>query len=328
MEKISKVSLIELEKKFFDRRPAATFDLSDNFLDVNFKYFIDQNSINQIPINASRIKGFSLDCDVAVIYSYRIPELLLMIMNPDVKFVYIQHGYYPDLIKRHVFQILRKFDRIILFLRLICLALFAGLKLSYLLDILSVWTVPEYKAKNLPEPALCVVLGDEWEKFHKKKLGWVKSQYINKKYYEPKLILSNSQNYDYQYICQSLVEDSRLSSEKLVTEINKFILEKNIKKLALVLHPRSDKKIYENLACDVEYLTDRCFDVPTFGHYSSLLLYLAENNISVEVCGEPNITIPFDFLEKLVKIKSGDYERQYSNDPRECYINQDIKNLL
>ena len=82
------------------------------------------------------------------------------------------------------------------------------------------------------------------------------------------------------------------------------------------------------MACDVEYLTDRCFDVPTFGHYSSLLLYLAENNISVEVCGEPNITIPFDFLEKLVKIKSGDYERQYSNDPRECYINQDIKNLL
>ena len=72
-------------------------------------------------------------------------------------------------------------------------------------------------------------------------------------------------NYDYQYICQSLVEDS--DYRKLVTEINKFILEKNIKKLVLVLHPRSDKKIYENLACDVEYLTDRCFDVPTFGHY-------------------------------------------------------------
>ena len=141
---------------------------------MNFKYFIDQNSINQIPINASRIKGFSLDCDVAVIYSYRIPELLLMIMNPDVKFVYIQHGYYPDLIKRHVFQILRKFDRIILFLRLICLALFAGLKLKYLLDILSVWTVPEYKAKNLPEPALCVVLKGMGKNFIKKiRLGQI-----------------------------------------------------------------------------------------------------------------------------------------------------------
>ena len=39
MEKICKVSLIELEK-FFNRRPAVTLDLSDSSLDVDFKYFI------------------------------------------------------------------------------------------------------------------------------------------------------------------------------------------------------------------------------------------------------------------------------------------------
>ena len=75
-------------------------------------------------------------------------------------------------------------------------------------------------------------------------------------------------------------------------------------------------------------MTDSCFDVPTFGHYSSLLLYLAENNVSVELCGEPNIAIPLDFIEKLVDISNGSFERRYSNDIRECYINQDIKNLL
>ena len=278
---------------------------------MDFKYFINKGSADKIPIPSSKIKGLCLDCDVAVIYSYRIPELLLMKMNPDVKFVYIQHGYYPDLIKRHLFQILRKSDRISLFLYLIFLALFSGLKLKNLRDVLAVWTLPEYKAKNLPEPMLCVVSDYEWEKFHKKKLGWVKSKYINKKYYEQKLILRNSENYDYQYVCQSLVEDSRISSDKLITEINNFIYKNNIKKLALILHPRSDKKIYELLACEVDFVTDSCFDVPTFGHYSSLLLYLAENNVSVELCGETNIYITLDFIVKLVDISNGSFEMRY-----------------
>ena len=320
-------SMIELEQSFYFRRPLATFDLQDPDIDVRFEYFLDGEPSKQITNCGSKIKGLKLNGDFAVIYAYRIPELILMQLNPKMKFIYIQHGYYPDVITRKFNQAFRKFDRILLYTKLLIIGVTKGLDISIAFEMLKLWTVPKFKASKLRQPDLCIILDNSWKNFHVQKLGWTKSRYVVKPFYEPKSI-KEDKRFDFQYICQSLVEDSRITEESLISTINNYVKANNITNLAMIAHPRTNKDLYRNVKANITFVEDSCFNVPAFGHYSSLMLYLAENGVPVDVCYSDDFIIPQDFVSKLEVIQKGSALKLYTNHQPEAYINQELKAIF
>lgn len=319
--------LIELEKSYYFRRPLATLDLEDSEIDVQFKYFLEGHPSDGQTIHGSKISGLNLYGDFAVIYAYRLPELILMQLNPEMKFIYIQHGYYPDLITRHFSQIFRKFDRLFLYTKLLISGISKGISISVIFEMLRLWTSPKFEATKLPQPDMCIILDDSWQSFHERKLGWTSSSYIIKPFYEPKPITKDV-TFDFQYICQSLVEDSRITEENLISTINNYIEKNNIENLAMIAHPRTNKEIYRGLKTNITFIEDRCFDIPAFGHYSSLLLYLAENSVPVDVCYSDGLIIPQDFINKLELSKSEKIPKLYTNCPHKAYINRELKDVF
>ena len=76
------------------------------------------------------------------------------------------------------------------------------------------------------------------------------------------------------------------------------------------------------------FVEDRCFDLPAFGHYSSLMLYLAENMVPVEICYSDDLIIPEDFTNKLETIQMGKSAKIYTNIQEEAYINEELKSMF
>lgn len=316
------VVLFDLELSSWHRRPKATLDFSDARISAHYHYGIGSSKSNPCEISNSKLRSLNIKADVAVIYAYRIPELLLLLCNPEVKFIYMQHGYYPDRIKRDVSGIFKKYDRIVYYISLLLRFLIKTRNITAIKEILGLWLIDNYKIKHMPSPDLCVVLDLSWIDFHKRKLGWTNSNYITKRFYEQKEILKNK-DFDAQYVAQTLVEDSRLSPGALINCLNNYIRKNNIKKLCIISHPRTVKEIYKGLECKYEFEDNHCYDVETFGHYSSLLLYLAENGIHVSLASDSTLKIPIDFFNRINESsKTG--SKLFSNDMADCIINGEV----
>lgn len=326
MDEKIKVSIIDIDKVAWFRRPAASIDLSDNRLECEYLYLVKDRikspQLDTLPIRNGQLRSIKLDADYAIIFSYRIPELVLIQNNPHVKFLYVQHGYYPDILKRSVFGIFRKLDRIHVYFVFLLKYFFARFEFVRLLDILGIWFVAKYKAKSILSPFKCFVFDKSWERFHVEKLGWKSSQYKQLKFYEPKPIIGSS-SYSLQYVAQTLVEDGRLSQKILNATLNRYISNNSIQKLCILAHPRTDESIYTNLDCEISFEYGRCFNIPTIGHYSSLMLYLAENGVPVSVIGDEHIEIPEDFHEKLIQA-SETRLKQFTNNVEETFLNDEI----
>lgn len=322
MNKKIKVSIIDLEHSSWYRRPNASIDISDKRLECEYRYIMKNENLD-LPLQNSRLKNFTLDADYAVIFAYRVPELILIEKNPTVTFIYIQHGYYPDLIKRNISSIFRKFDRIILYTLWLIKFSIIDLNIRKTIDIVKIWTVKGFLASKLSGPKKCFMLDQSWIDFHKDKLGWLHSEYEFLRFYEPKHIISNT-TCAIQYVAQTLVEDGRVSKKTLLKVLNEFIAKNQIEKLIILAHPRTDASIYLGLKCMYELEYKYCFNIKTIGHYSSLMLYLAENNIPVMVIGENIIEIPSNFSSQLVLASLGS-SKKYTNIIAETYINAHIK---
>jgi hypothetical protein len=191
-----------------------------------------------------------------------------------------------------------------------------------LLDFLGIWFVANYKAKRLLGPFKCFVLDKSWELFHSEKLGWTSSEYKQLKFYEPKSIV-RSTSHPLQYVAQTLVEDGRLPQKVLIATLNTYISDNDIRKMCILAHPRTDKSIYSKLECEISFEYDRCFDSPTIGHYSSLMLYLAENGIPVSIIGANSIEIPEDFYAKLTQASNVSV-KQFTNNIKKTFLNDEI----
>ena len=326
MDEKIKVCIIDIDKAAWFRRPAASLDLSDNRLDCEYLYLVKDRTkppqLDILPIRNRQLRSITLDADYAIIFSYRIPELTLIQNNPHVKFLYVQHGYYPDILKRSFFGIFRKLDRIHVYSVFTLRYLIARFEYVRLLDFLGIWFVANYKAKSLLGPFKCFVFDKSWELFHKEKLGWTSSDFRQLKFYEPKSIV-NTTSHSLQYVAQTLVEDGRLPRKVLITTLNKYIFDNNIQKLCILAHPRTDKSIYSKLACEISFEYNQCFNIPTIGHYSSLMLYLAENGLPVSIIGSDNIEIPEDFFAKLTQA-SDESLKQFTNIVEETFLNDEI----
>jgi len=326
MDEKIKVSIIDIDKAAWFRRPAASLDLSDNRLECEYLYLVPDRikspQLDTLPIRNRQLRSITLDADYAIIFSYRIPELTLVQNNPHVKFLYVQHGYYPDILKRSFFGIFRKLDRIHVYLVFLLLYFFARFEYVRLLDILGIWFVAKYRAKSLLSPLKCFVFDKSWEQFHIEKLGWTSSEYRQLKFYEPKSIIGSS-SHSLQYVAQTLVEDGRLSQKVLNATLNRYISDNDIQKMCILAHPRTDESIYSKLECEISFEYDRCFNIPTVGHYSSLMLYLAENGLPVSIIGSNNIEIPEDFHAKLTQA-SNESLKQFTNSVEETFLNGEI----
>lgn len=317
-DKKIKVVILDLEKKGWFRRPAAAINVDDPKIHFEYKYFILDNS-EGIPINNSRLKSLRINADYVVIFAYRIPELILMQSNPAVKFVYIQHGYYPDFLKRNLFGIIKKADRAVIYMGFVLKYFLAHWRINETLDILKLWLKPGHQATSLREPNLCFVFDDYWEQFHQKKLGWKNSKYSFTKYYEPKKIKKETK-YTIQYVAQTLVEDGRLDKASLIEVLNKYIHLNGVSKLCILGHPRTDESLYRDLDCEYFFEYNSCFAIPTIGHYSSLMLYLAENGVDVSIISSDRLEIPKDFYIALDRSRF-DHIKRYTNDKSDTIIN-------
>jgi hypothetical protein len=86
--------------------------------------------------------------------------------------------------------------------------------------------------------------------------------------------------------------------------------------------------MYRELETNVTFVEDRCFDVPAFGHYSSLMLYLAENGIAVDICESDDLLIPTDFKQQLKSARNSKSSKKYTNNRFESFINEELKLLF
>ena len=319
------VVLFDLELASWHRRPKATLDFSDSRISAHYQYGINSPNTEVEDISSSRLRSLRIDADIAIIYAYRIPELLLLLYNPSVKFIYMQHGYYPDRIRRNKLRIFKKYDRILYYASLLIRYFLKTWNFTAIKQILGLWMIDNFESKEIPAPDICVVLDQSWANFHKRKLGWSNATYITKKFYEPKSIFKND-SFDAQYVAQTLVEDSRLSTNTLINCLNKYIRANKIKRLCIISHPRTDRNVYSSLECDYEFEDDKCFVVPTIGHYSSLLLYLVENGIQVTLLSDEMINVPDDFVQRIKSIKGGS-SRLFSSKLTDCIINEEVVTL-
>ena len=136
-------------------------------------------------------------------------------------------------------------------------------------------------------------------------------------------------NYDAYYICQTLVEDERMSKEIFDKRIIKplLIISKKVKNLKLCLHPRSNKNFYEELIeknnvkldkFDLKYYE---FDDLFIGHYSTIIFKLIINYNRV-------LTIDLDWDELPKFISKSSSKNIYWNDiksVKECINLSKIK---
>ena len=316
-----KVKILDLDKSSWFRRPVATLDTQDTRLECEYLYLFP-NECDIIPIKSRQLNSLHLDADYVIIFAYRIPELILIQANPDITFLYVQHGYYPNFLKRDFLGIFRKLDRIKKYLMFLVIYFLFFQQKKQLVDIVKLWIAPKHQASTLRSPSIGFVFDEQWEQFHRKKLGWTKTQYKQVKFYEPKEIQRLS-TFEIQYVAQTLVEDGRLSKKVLIDVLNKYVDEYSVKLLCILGHPRTDESIYHELNCEYVFEYNRCFEIPTIGHYSSLMLYLAENQVDVSIIGSDQIEIPQDFYDAIRKSRySG--KKQYTNDRSETYLNHEI----
>lgn len=321
MSRKIKICLIDLEESSWFRRPAAALNLDDDRIECEYLYVISTPS-DEIPIKKRKLRTIKLDAEYAIIFAYRIPELILIQSNPEVKFLYVQHGYYPDFLERTFSGVFKKLDRIIRYFYFIVIYLSQFREFLILRDILKVWTVKNFKATKLSAPAKSFVFDENWIDFHKTKLGWHNTEYKFLKFYEPKKIVQ-TKKFNLQYVAQTLVEDGRLQKDVLVDALNDYIKVNRIKDMCILAHPRTDETIYSDVNCNIEFEYRNCFDIKSIGHYSSLMLYLAENNVHVDIIGSDYIEIPGDFVASLQLAASGRV-RCFTNDTTETYLNDEI----
>lgn len=299
-----KFCLFDLQQDFWPKIQVAVLGPRELWPsnDVTYRYlFSSKGSDTGVRLPSSG----RLEVDVAIIFAYRIPEICLMILNPSVQFIYVQHGYYTLEMARTGAGVIRKLDRIMAYLWLcLMVALRRPATIIPLIKyVLRVWTTSRGMAgESAPaSPALALVQGSHWVAWHKTKIGWGKSTYLLKPYFERKPIRPLEEEGAWQYICQSLVEDGRIGRSEIRKAMLRFIANRKPTKLYLVAHPRSDRSLYVDLGVPCEFVTNCIYTLPTAGHYSSLLIYAKQFGLGVDILPFEHHKIPNDFMEVISK---------------------------
>lgn len=299
------ISVFDLQQDFFSKIQQSILGPKNNW---SHKYIVIFNYLFQSPGHSEGKKiDFTgkVNADISLIFAYRIPEICLMILNPETKFIYVQHGYYTIKMRRTFSGIIKKIDRIIVYFLLFLMVAFRRPKsiIPLLNFIFKVWIKGNGMNGTIApaSPNLALIQGAAWENWHREKIGWQTSTYCIKPYFERKKIQYKYEVGAWQYICQSLVEDGRINQDLIRKSLKDFIKKNKPNKIYFILHPRSNPSIYKDLAVNYEFVTDCIYTLPTLGHYSSLLIYAKQHALNIQLLPLENHEIPTDFRLAIAK---------------------------
>lgn len=303
-------AIFDLDLSSIIRRPLRLFSQEERnqvtffYLNENF----DKDKAISTGFKISKLKHISQMADFnLIIFGYRFPEMLFLNSNLiKGKIIYIQAGVNPTFLQRNWISILGKLPRLFQFITL-AFRNFYYLDLKLLKSFFKIWLLNKNLLQgDLQEPNNIFLFEPNSESFYRSRLGW-KSSMEAFPWYEPKQVRENkdaSSLYSFeQYVCQSLVEDGRISKKELHKVLDK-ILKKigNEKKLMLILHPNSKKKIYESHSRSYKFIyndSNIIQRVKTHGHYSNLLIFLKSKGLDVRTWQIENHETPSNFIDLL-----------------------------
>ncbi|MBO6523642.1 MAG: hypothetical protein JJ971_07460 [Balneolaceae bacterium] len=235
-----------------------------------------------------KLKGNDIDTliknhDVFIINGQRIPDIYLTQISNSygIHTVYIQHGLYIPLMKRNAFFFISKLKKTLRYLNYAIRSSILDSNILLFFRFFLTHTLIEKREYNFKKtigfPNRAIVISKYWEEWHK-------TYYFNEDFSRfticgnPELIrYQNSELGDDSivYCYQTLVEDGRLSKEKMYEILENLITWSVLKKKELVVkgHPRMG---HEAIAFfkdhNVKIFRDSIPIAPiVIGHYSSLL---------------------------------------------------------
>jgi len=288
----------------------------DNKIDEIKKLLPKKSEMIKIKkVNYNYIKKLLNDInpESLLVMAQRIPDnAIVSIANElGIKTFKFQHGLYIPFMKRNISLFINKILKTIRYIQyaLVVAKSTNSNKFRTVIDYMKVFLRGE-KIINTSLPidkinaSKVFVYGEYWKEYHAKEYGYSYEQQIVVGYPDLEQLDEIKKQHREDavcYICQTLVEDGRLSRE----EMEKFIdtLKNSIgnKKLYIKLHPRSDITLYETLknTSNIEFVRNGFPHCSKYiGHYSSLLamaLYLTDEVFLWKF--ENHNEYPFYFVE-------------------------------
>jgi len=256
--------------------------------------------------HVSQLKNYDV-----IIRGYRFPEML--ILNSDQvlgNIYYMQAGINPVFMSRNWISLFGKVGRLIQYIKF-GLRNFLYIKSNLISSFFKVWIMDkDLESGELTQPFKILLFDSRSLNFYRKRLAWNCKDSIYP-WYEPKRIMKDLVDVDTdrfeQYVCQSLVEDGRVSKNSLHKSLNE-ILESidSKKKLMLILHPNSNRDLYLSHNLNNRFIfndSEIIYPVKTHGHYSNLLIYIKQNGLEVKIWHIQNHKIPLNFMDLLQETK-------------------------
>lgn len=258
--------------------------LEKNWENYYFKYNGRIEVLDLMPAgvftNIKRLEKVNIllsQTEVLFIFALRPIELLILSMlRKDTRVILIQHGIFVPKMKRNISGIYRKSKEVTLYLiSLWKLGALQWSSLAWILGRLEFSQSGLYHIASRVDEIL--VYSVYWEKYFQEKFGVKGSfRYVG----NPDNLLYAGKTIQVDglvYVAQTLIEDSRLAKSdwnKFIRQLNDYILNNNIPELHIKLHPRTDKRIFDELDRRIR-VTYHLKDLPEsgkiLGHYSTLL---------------------------------------------------------
>lgn len=217
------------------------------------------------------------DVDVLFIFALRPVELLILsLLRKRTRVILIQHGIFVPLMKRDIGGIFRKSKEVILYL--ISLWRLGAVNLETL-----AWVMGrrEFAQTSLYEISSrvddIIVYSEYWKNYFKENFGTEGNfRYVG----NPDSLLYSGKTKVVDgivYVAQTLIEDARLSMSdwnNFIRQLNDYMLKNDISQIHIKLHPRTDRKIFNNIDHSITklyYLEELPISRTILGHYSTLL---------------------------------------------------------
>ena len=330
----NKIAIFDLNSSYLSRRPKTLFP-GDELKKIQYLFLFDD--VNKSIHGQKLCFPFKIRNRNVLIFGYRVPELCLIALNPNVNFIYIQPGVDPKFLDRNWFLVLKKYKTIFMYLLMVLSVLFIAPSkfIALIYQILNVWfnirisKLSDYV--NVGSPSNLLLFDASSVSFFEEKLLW-KSTWHHFPFFERKNVspLPYKLKGLKQYICQTLVEDARLSKSDFHQMFENLLHRQNGRKLILIAHPRTDLDIFGRYEDQIIIEHEKLYDTEAYGHYSNLLIFAIYKNLNVNIIEFENHPIPDEFKKFILDYENIRENLFYTDDLSLQYFNNfsKHKNIL
>jgi hypothetical protein len=328
--------VVKVAKKLLIKIPSVKiFFIKEDYDKNNIENFTS----NIYVINSKDVKAYCIRYKpkVFVNFGFRIPDLYWTLFFKTMKSItiHVQHGIYIDHFQRSVSSFYDDVGRRLSYVNYISRLFFSSNnKFTTLKASLSKDFKFNYKKQKVDKRIVSDIVmlwGDYW-------IDW----YKNNLFYNDNVIYQICGGFDYDllqpphsfkgkegsvtYICQSLIEDGRLSREifdVFIEQLIKLVVTKD-RIFYIKLHPRSNRLLYKKLEFYGNVIFCNEFPISDYyiGHYSTLLTlchYLKKYILLVDFPDHPPPDIIKEISNKNIK-----YNEKIHFDSSSKTISKDI----